>query len=98
MREPDLILLDEPATGIDALGEKDMYALLERERRARQVTVAMITHDWDVAHHHATHVAVINRRLFACDRPALALCDDCLARAYGHGQHAHAAPLTTRAL
>jgi len=98
VREPDLILLDEPATGIDTLGEQDMYALLERERRARTITVAMITHDWDVAHHHATHVAVLNRRLFACDRPALALCEDCLSRAYGHGQHAHVAHAALRAL
>jgi len=93
VREPALILLDEPATGIDALGEKDMYALLERERARSGMTVAMITHDWDVAHHHATHVAVINRRLIACDRPSLALCEECLSRAFGHARHAHARSL-----
>ena len=93
VRRPKLILLDEPATGIDTLGEKDLYSLLERYRLDTGATLVMITHDWDVARYHASFVVVLNRTLFGCGHPGTALCDDCLARAYGHGGHSHAVRL-----
>jgi len=93
VRRPKLILLDEPATGIDTLGEKDLYGLLERYRAESGATLLMITHDWDVARYHASFVVVLNRTLYGCGHPETALCDDCLARAYGHGGHAHAVRL-----
>ncbi|MBB6100188.1 zinc transport system ATP-binding protein [Deinobacterium chartae] len=89
-RRPSLILLDEPATGIDALGEKDMYGMLEAYRAESGATIGMITHDWDVARYHASQVMVINRRLFGCGHPEHVLCEDCLATAYGHRHHMHA--------
>lgn len=90
-RSPQLILLDEPATGMDTLGERDLYALLEAAQRARpRLSILMITHDLDVARHHASHVAVLSRRLVAYGSPAQALCERCLAEAYGHAGHAHA--------
>jgi zinc transport system ATP-binding protein len=93
VRRPKLILLDEPATGIDTLGEKDLYGLLERYRSESGATLVMITHDWDVARYHASFVAVLNRSLFGCGHPETALCEDCLARAYGHGGHSHTVKL-----
>src|SRR5690606_21214265 len=33
VREPDLVLLDEPATGVDYLAEHDLYSLLEDYQR-----------------------------------------------------------------
>lgn len=93
VRSPQLILLDEPATGMDTLGERDLYALLEAAQRARPgLTILMITHDLDVARHHASHVAVLSRRLVAFGTPAQALCERCLAEAYGHAGHAHTPP------
>lgn len=89
VRQPELIILDEPATGIDAVGEKDMYAMLERYRAQSGATIAMITHDWDVARYHATQVLVLNQKRFGYGTPAEVLSDDCLGRAYGHAQHQH---------
>ncbi|GEM49710.1 ABC transporter ATP-binding protein [Deinococcus cellulosilyticus NBRC 106333 = KACC 11606] len=89
VRRPKLILLDEPATGIDALGEKDMYHMLEAYRKESAATIAMITHDFDVARYHASYVVVLNRTLYGCGHPSTALCEDCLSRAYGHGKHGH---------
>ncbi len=89
VRKPKLILLDEPATGIDVIGEKDMYSLLERYRAESGATLAMITHDLDVARYHASHVAILNRKLFGFGDPKTVMNDDCLARAYGHAHHHH---------
>lgn len=89
VREPDLVILDEPATGMDAVGEADMYHLLEHYREDHEATVVMITHDWDVARHHATHVLLLNRRQEAFGTPDDVLTSEHLRRAFGHVGHRH---------
>jgi len=90
VRRPRLLLLDEPATGMDVLGEADMYRLLEAYRDETGATILMITHDWEAAYHHATRVLVLNRRVIGFGPPERALTDECLRRAFGHVGHEHA--------
>src|SRR5690606_20311759 len=57
-RRPDLVFLDEPATGVDFLAEHDLHDLLEayQEHTAelgRKATIVMITHDMAAARYHA---------------------------------------------
>lgn len=89
IRDPRLVLLDEPATGIDVVGEADMYRLLEDYQADTGATFVVITHDWDAAHHHATHVVLLNRELVGFGPPAQALNETCLRRAFGHTGHTH---------
>jgi zinc transport system ATP-binding protein len=88
-RKPRIVMLDEPATGIDVVGEQDMYSLLEAYQRETGATILMVTHDLEAAHHHATHVLVLNRRQIAFGPPEAALAEDCLRQAYSHVGHAH---------
>lgn len=94
VRRPQLVMLDEPATGIDVLGEADMYRLLEDYQQEMGATLLMITHDWEAAYHHATHVIVLNRRLIGFGPPERAFSERCLREAFGHVGHAHAISLT----
>ncbi len=94
VRRPDLVMLDEPATGIDMLGEADMYRLLEDYQKETGATLLMITHDWEAAYHHATHVVVLNRRLVGFGPPERALSERCLREAFGHVGHAHGISLS----
>ncbi|RPJ42679.1 MAG: metal ABC transporter ATP-binding protein [Candidatus Latescibacterota bacterium] len=87
--EPKLIFLDEPVTGIDAVGEQDFYSCLEDYRRRTNATLLIITHDWQVASFHSTHVLVLNRRQIGFGPPSEALSEECLRRAYGHLGHMH---------
>ncbi len=89
VRRPRLLLLDEPATGVDRVGEVDLYRHLEAYQRSTGATVLMVTHDWGVAHH-ASHVLVLNRRKIGFGPPEKALTEECLGRAFGHLGHAHA--------
>jgi zinc transport system ATP-binding protein len=89
VRRPDLVLLDEPATGVDFLGEHDLYDLLERYQRDSNAAVAMITHDLTAARYHTDRVLVLNRRAHGYGGPAEVMTDDCLRAAYGHVGHAH---------
>ena len=44
-RQPDLLVLDEPAQGIDIAGESQIYALIKEVRDRLQCGVLMISHD-----------------------------------------------------
>lgn len=88
-RQARLVLLDEPATGVDAPGQAELYRLVEDYRRDTGCTVILISHDWAVAEHHATHVALLSRRLLAFGAPGTVLTDSLLAETFGHAAHAH---------
>ncbi len=89
VRNPKLIVLDEPATGIDAIGEADLYNLLEAYQHKSNATVVMITHDWHVAHHHSDFVLLINRKQVSFSNPEEALSEQNLRIAFGHIGHEH---------
>ncbi|OIP45041.1 MAG: ABC transporter ATP-binding protein [Deltaproteobacteria bacterium CG23_combo_of_CG06-09_8_20_14_all_60_8] len=81
-REPRLVLLDEPATGIDTVGESDFYKVLNDYRVRTGATIIMVTHDWEVASDQAFRVMVLNRHLIGFGTPGEALCQECLEKAY----------------
>lgn len=88
VRRPRILLLDEPATGVDRVGEVDLYRYLEAYQAETGATVLMITHDWEAAHH-ASHVLVLNRRVVGFGPPEKALSEECLRQAFGHLGHVH---------
>lgn len=89
VRRPKLLLLDEPATGIDLVGEDDMYAHLEQYQRESGCAVLMVTHDWLAAQHHAAKALLLNRKLVGFGAPAEALSDENMRQAFGHTGHIH---------
>lgn len=90
VRRPALVLLDEPATGIDPRGRSDLYEVLEDYAADTGATILMVTHDWGVAFHHATRLLVIDRRVIAFGPPSDAFAEASLREAFGHVGHSHA--------
>lgn len=80
--EPDLFLLDEPVTGVDATTQEDLMDLLEGEAR-RGKTVIATTHDLACAAQRFQDVAAINRTVIAHGPSSLVLDPEVLARTYG---------------
>ena len=80
--EPDLYLLDEPVTGIDATTQEDIMDILEGEAR-RGRTVVATTHDLLCAAQRFQRVVAINRSVVAHGPSSLILDQDLLARTYG---------------
>ena len=88
-RQPQLLVLDEPATGIDATAEQDMYDILERVNREQGVTIIMVTHDWLAARHHCSHALLLKSRMISFGTSPGALSDENMATAFGHSGHRH---------
>lgn len=88
-REPKLILLDEPATGIDSKAELDLHRILSEERARVGSTIVMVTHDLEVAAHHADRALLLHHHPIAFGPPETALTRENLQLAFGHVGHAH---------
>ena len=80
--QPDLYLLDEPVTGVDASTQEDLMDILEGEAR-RGRTVVATTHDLACAAQRFQRVLGINRTITAHGPSSLVLDPDVLARTYG---------------
>ncbi|MFA6569818.1 MAG: metal ABC transporter ATP-binding protein [Bacteroidota bacterium] len=89
VREPKLLILDEPATGIDYIGETDIYKIIDEYQNTKGATVLMVTHDWDAAYHHADFILLMNRSLICFEKPDKAFSEACLRQTFGHVGHKH---------
>ena len=82
-QDPDILVLDEPAAGVDVQGGYLLCELLERLRRERGFTQLMVSHDLATVTHHATHVILLNRRVAAEGAPQAVLTEANLAAVFG---------------
>ncbi len=82
-QSPDLLVLDEPAAGVDVQGGFLFCELLERLRREHGFTELMVSHDLGTVTHHATHVILLNRRLVAEGPTREVLTTENLAKVFG---------------
>ncbi len=87
--KPAYLFLDEPAAGVDVAGAADMLECVERFRHTLDATVIMVTHDWDVALHHASHALVLNQEIISYGLTKDAMNETALRTAFGHEGHAH---------
>ena len=60
VNNPELVLLDEPTVGLDAMLRRDIYAMIERLRNEGR-TVLLTTHYIEEAERLCDHVAIIDR-------------------------------------
>lgn len=51
-----IILLDEPASGLDPVATNEMYHMIMDLNRTENITVAMVSHDINAAVRHAKHI------------------------------------------
>ncbi len=89
IRNPKILLLDEPATGIDVASESDLNFIIDRYKNDSGTTIIMITHDWESAYHHSDMVLLMNSSLVCYNKPEEAFQEKNLRRAFGHEGHDH---------
>lgn len=82
-QEPDILILDEPSSGIDPHGDMLLCEILEQLKSQLQFTVLMVTHDLTVVRHHADHVICLKRRVIAEGHPSFVLTKEILSELFG---------------
>lgn len=81
--QPRVLLLDEPAAGMDFGGEETMLRLLSRLHASRGLAMLLVTHDLAVVHRLSTKVVCLNRRIICQGPPLEILTPAALARLFG---------------
>lgn len=61
--EPELLILDEPTTGVDPKARESFYQLLDHLNHDHQITVLLVSHDTQALALVAHRVVAINRRV-----------------------------------
>jgi zinc transport system ATP-binding protein len=69
LRDPDLLILDEPAQGVDFNGQLELYTLIERLRDERGCGVLLVSHDLHVVMAATDRVICLNRHVCCAGRP-----------------------------
>jgi zinc transport system ATP-binding protein len=67
--EPEILILDEPVTGIDVGQQSSFYRFLKDLNAEHGITILFASHDIDILAHETTRLICINRRL-VCDGAA----------------------------
>lgn len=82
---PELLLLDEPAAGIDFQTREAFYDMISRLNRDMGVTVVLVSHDVSMVNKIAHLVLCLNDGRIECEgEPKSILTGEVLARIFGH--------------
>ena len=89
---PQILILDEPVTGIDQQSMELFYSILRELNSKQKITIIWSSHDLDAVNKLANHVACLNRTLFFHGESEEFFSDDNLVKQYSEAsmqEHMH---------
>ncbi|HXR03000.1 MAG TPA: zinc ABC transporter ATP-binding protein ZnuC [Pseudomonas sp.] len=100
LREPELLVLDEPVQGVDVAGQAELYALITQLRNRHQCGVLMVSHDLHLVMSTTDQVVCLNRHVCCSGHPEQVSNDPAFVELFGqnapnlaiyhhHHDHAH---------
>ena len=69
LREPDLLVLDEPSAGVDVTGQAELYTLIKSIRDSRRCGVLLVSHDLHLVMAATDTVLCINHHVCCSGHP-----------------------------
>lgn len=81
--DPEILILDEPSTGIDVVGQEDFYHLLKGIQKRQNLNIIMVSHDIGVITAYVDEIACLNRTLHYQGNPLGAFNEEILRDLYG---------------
>ncbi|MDD5373974.1 MAG: metal ABC transporter ATP-binding protein [Sulfurimonas sp.] len=85
--KPEVLILDEPNTGVDAASQKNFYALLRKLNKEDKITIVFITHDIGVIADDIARLFTINEKAIICNNPKQLLSCQEMSELYGIDAH-----------
>lgn len=96
VNDPEILFLDEQASGVDLEGQERFHDLVKRLNKEKNLTAILISHDLNVVYRFADDVLCLNRKLVCSGKPEETLTDDVIKSVYGemmgayiHSCHEH---------
>lgn len=83
LREPELLVLDEPAQGVDITGQAALYELIQKLRDDSGCGVLMISHDLHLVMSATDQVLCLNRHLCCSGPPEQVSSDPAFVELFG---------------
>ena len=91
--DPQVLLFDEPTSGIDLGGEETIYGLLEKLKKEKGLTIFLVTHDLSIVSRQATNVLCFNKKMLCYGPPQEIINSQNLSQLFGEEisfyQHKH---------
>lgn len=66
---PDLLVLDEPVSGVDQNGLSLFLQTVSALRRTHHMAILMVSHDWELVRQYADSVILLNQRVLCAGTP-----------------------------
>lgn len=85
--KPEILILDEPNTGVDIASQTRFYSLLKKLNKEENITIIFITHDIGVIADDIKRLFTINRQAIICNNPKEALSCEEMSELYGIDAH-----------
>jgi len=82
-QQPQVLLLDEPTTGIDITTQYSVLDLVQRLHRDMGLTVLLVTHDINMIRGRVDRLVLLKTRLYAAGPPEEVLRPEILREVYG---------------
>lgn len=84
---PELLVLDEPVSGIDAKGKDIFYNLIDKIKEKHDVAILMVSHDFDKLKKHADKVVLLNKKVLNIGTPEEVLASQEFKKEFGIGDN-----------
>ena len=84
---PEILILDEPNTGVDVTSQQRFYKLLAKLNKEEGITILFITHDIGVIADDIGRLFTINQKATICNDPKKALSCEEMSELYGIEAH-----------
>ena len=82
---PDLLILDEPVSGVDQAGLQLFYQLLDRLKEAEDMVILLVSHDLPYVRRSAAQVILLDKTVEAAGTPEEVFRSAAFAHAFGEG-------------
>lgn len=83
LREPQLLVLDEPAQGVDITGQIELYQLITDIKERHQCTVLMVSHDLHLVMASTDQVICLNHHICCSGHPESVSADPAFIALFG---------------
>jgi zinc transport system ATP-binding protein len=84
---PEILILDEPNTGVDMVSQQRFYKLLAELNKEDNITIVFITHDVGVIADDIGKLFTINQKATVCNDPKKVLSCEDMSELYGIEAH-----------